>query len=290
MIITIEQICDEAREIPCAPSLLPRLMEVLKREDAALHDLEDLITQDPGLSAAMLKVANSAYFSGGNTFDTVQDAIFRLGLKETYRLAVSVSAGRWGAREVEGYSWEPGDFCRHSFAVAVSSELVARETDSCSPDVAYTAGLMHDAGKLALAFVAGRELEKVWAVVQEKRCAWLEAEKEVFGFHHADVSKALLERWKFPENLLAVASCYANPGQAPQAYASLVRSVHTGKHLAIQTGIGVGEDAFWTNLDSSCVDLLGLDEESLRDLVPPLMARLEKMLRQNLVTGLPHFD
>lgn len=287
--VSIEEICEGARQLPCAPSLLPRLLAVLKREDAGLDDLQELIAQDPGLSAAMLKVANSAMYSGNASFDTVQDAVFRLGLKETYRLAVSVSAGRWGVQEVSGYSWEPGDFCRHSFAVAVSAELVAKQTEACAPEVAYTAGLVHDAGKLALALVAGEELEKVWSVQQEKGCAWLEAEKAVLGFHHADVSRALLAGWQFPDNLLAVAEFYANPLDAPPEYAGLVAVVHVGKHLAIQTGIGVGEDAFWTNLESSCVEKLGLTEEQLRDQVPPLMERLGKLLRQNLVTGLPHF-
>lgn len=288
--LTIEEICDQAQQLPCSPSLLPLVVNLLGRDDAGISDLEDIIRKDPGLSAAVLKMANSAMFSSGQVFDNLSDAILRLGFTQTYRITVSVTGGRWSSFDLSAYGWQPGDFCRHSFAVAVASRYVAAQTDKADPELAYTAGMMHDAGKLAIALVGHDLLDNVRLHQEQAHGSWLESEKAVLGFTHAELTAALMQRWHFPENLIEVGRHYAAPSLAPAELRGLVSVVHTGKHLAIQSGIGAGEDAFWTPLEPDSVAFLGLDEGQLQQMMPEVVATLQKLLHNEILTGKIRFD
>lgn len=287
---TIEEVCQAAEQIPCSPSLLPEVVSLLNQPDAGISDLESIIHRDPGLSAAVLKMANSAYFSSRVAFDNLNDAILRLGFKQTYRIAVSVSGGRWNSFDLSAYGWEPGDFCRHSFAVAVASRFLAEKTGAVDPELAFTAGMVHDAGKLALAYMGREYLDPIRDHQKERECDWLSAEKEVLGFTHAEITGALLKKWNFPENLIDVGLYYATPSSARAENALLLAVVHGGKHLAIQTGVGLGEDAFWTPLDPAAIEKLGVSEEDLRFIVPDLIDTLKRLLHRELLTGKISFE
>ncbi|MFO7725289.1 MAG: HDOD domain-containing protein [Oceanipulchritudo sp.] len=288
--LTIEEVCQAAQQIPCSPSLLPEVVRLLNQPDAGIDELEGIIHRDPGLSAAVLKMANSAFFSSGQSFDNLSDAILRLGFKQTYRITVSVSGGRWNSFDLSAYGWQPGDFCRHSFAVAVASRFLAEKTEAIVPELAFTAGMIHDAGKLALAYMGTEYVDPIRDYQREHQCDWFAAERKVLGFTHAEVTGALLKNWNFPENLIDVGLHYATPASAREGNELLLAVVHGGKHLAIQTGVGLGEDAFWTPLDPTVIEQLGASEEDLRLILPDLIESLKALLHRELLTGKISFD
>lgn len=288
--LTVQSICEKARELPCSPSNLPQVVELLSKEDAGIADLEEVILRDQALGAAVLKMANSVFFSGGRSFDSLAEAILRLGFRQTYRITVSVSGGRWSSTDIAAYGWQEGDFCRHSFAVAVASRKLADTTGLTDPDLAYTAGLMHDTGKLALAFAAGDRLDAVREYQKQESCDWMRAERKVLGFTHADVTAQLLSGWNFPEVLVQAGKHYAEPSKSPETFKPLVCIVHAAKHLATETGVGAGEDAFWIPLDQQSVEILRLEEADLQAMLPELVEVLEKLLSKEMYVGAIRFD
>ena len=262
--MTLTEICKKAQEIPASPSILPVCLKLLEDEDASLQELSDLVKQDLGLSASVLKLANSAAFGGEISFDSLDDAIFRLGFSLTYNLVVTAAGGRWNNISLEGYSWTPGDFFRHSLTVAVAAQKIAKMLEICDADLAYTAGLMHESGKLALAYACPQAINQARFYVDEQDYNWLQAEEKVLGFNHTQISLQLLGGWSFPDSLLQVAAHYPKPSATSGEFLSLVEVVHLAKHMAIQTGIGVGEDAFWLEVDPSILTHIGGDMQILR--------------------------
>ena len=283
--MTLTEICNKAQEIPASPSILPVCLKLLDDSDASLQDLSDLVKQDLGLSASVLKLANSAAFGGEISFDSLDDAIFRLGFSQTYNLVVTAAGGRWNNMNLEGYSWTPGDFFRHSLTVAVAAQRIAKVLEICDSDLAYTAGLMHESGKLALAFACPEAINKARNLVDEQGCNWLQAEELVLGFNHTQISQALLGGWSFPESLLQVAAHYPKPSAISGEFLSLVEVVHLAKHMAIQTGIGVGEDAFWLEVDPSVLVHIGEDHTNFEDMYATIVADVRKRLQGSLLTG-----
>lgn len=283
--MTLTEICKKAQEIPASPSVLPVCLKLLDDEDASLQELSDVVKQDIGLSASVLKLANSAAFGGEVSFDSLDDAIFRLGFSLTYNLVVTAAGGRWNNISLEGYSWTPGDFFRHSLTVAVAAQKIAKTLGICDAELAYTSGLMHESGKLALAYACPEVINQARAIVDEEACTWLEAEERILGFNHTNVSHALLGGWSFPDSLLQVAAHYPRPSATSGEYLNLVEVIHLAKHLAIQTGIGVGEDAFWLEVDPALSIDFGEGHANFEDLYATIVAEMRNRLQGSLLTG-----
>ena len=286
---TLSEVCEKALRLPCSPALLPRLVKVLEDDDASASELEAIITLDPALAAATLRLANSAYMSGGRTVDDLSSAIMRLGQKEVYRLAALSLTSRWMTLPIEGYRWEPGDYCRHSFCVAVAAEHLASVIGRVAPAIAYTAGLLHEIGKLAIAHACGEHFPAIRVHQQEQQCAWLQAESAVLGYNHAEAGGALLRGWQFSPSLVAVSEHLHQPGQAPAELRPLTAHVHAARYLAASMGAGVSEDGFLFALDSGLLAEHGFTSDLLDAALPEVLERATKVFHDRLSHGVVTF-
>ncbi len=276
-VLPLQIVCEMARNIPCSPWLLPQVMTCLRNEKASVTEIEEVIRKDPGLSATALRIANSAFLSRGSQIDSLNQAILRLGFKEVYKLVVTSISERWLSNEVEGYGWEPGDLYRHSLCVAVGAELIAKKTGWIQPEVAYTAGLLHDVGKLALAYACCDVFDEVRKYQEVNQCSWRKAENDLLGYDHTDIGGTLLEGWSYPANLIEVACFYPTPSQAGHEHFKFVLAIHAAKHLAITMGAGVGEDGFKTEMDHESLESNGIDEDFMVQLLPDVLEGYENI-------------
>jgi len=283
---TFADVCEKALRLPCSPALLPRLIGVLENEDASIDDLQEVIQIDPALASSTLRLANSAYFAAGTSqVENLGEALMRLGQREVYRLAALSLASRWMTQKVEGYRWEAGDFCRLSLVTAVAAEFLAEETGRVDPKTAYTAGLVHEIGKLAVAHACAEQFPAVRAEQSASGCTWLQAEKKILGFDHAEIGAELLRRWKFTPALIAVG--VHNPPKAsdPTDVLPLLVHVHAAKFIAVSIGAGVAEDGFLFELNSTLLVEWGFTPEVLEHAIPEIIERASKLLRENLSHG-----
>ncbi len=283
---TIAEVCQRALRLPCSPVLLPRIIEVIERDEASVDDLEKIICLDPVLASSTLRLANSAYFSSrSNRVERLDEAIQRLGLREIYRLAALSLAGRWMTLVTEGYRWEAGDFCRLALVTAVAAEYLAEKMQVGNPRIAYTAGLVHEVGKLAVAYSCQDDFGRIRAHQQDSGCVWLVAEKAVLGFNHAEVGSELLRQWNFPERLIAVASYNPPTPAAPAEVMPLLVNVHAAKYLATSIGAGVAEDGFLFELNAGLLLEWGYTASVLEAALPEVLARSSRLLQENLLHG-----
>ena len=276
--LSLKSVCDKAATLPCAPDLIPKILPLLEKSDVSGPALSSLISRDAGTAAAVLRLANSAYFGRGKC-ESLDEAFLRLGIREISRLIIGGIVGRWASTSVDGYGWEPGDLCTHSFTVAIAADVIARERGEASlTKSAYTAGLLHDIGKLGMAFACGQHFDLVRKRQEESDLSWRELEREVFGFDHAEVGAALMRRWNFPASLVQVVEFYPRPSAATGPDRDLVLLVHAAKNLAINIGLGVGEDGFRNDLDAPLLLEKGYTAEFFDSLLPLIIAETEKII------------
>jgi putative nucleotidyltransferase with HDIG domain len=281
--IPLQMVVEMARNIPCAPWILPQLMDLLGHpEKADAQNIQAIMMKDSGLVSAVLRTANSAHFSGVQRCESVAEAVLRIGFREVYRLTVGSVAGRWLNQEESGYGWESGDLCKHSLCVAVGAEYIAREREQLNVGLAYTAGLLHDVGKLALAHACAEQFEQVRIYQQTHGVNWRQAEHEVLGYDHTDVGGVLMQAWSFPTSLVQVACFYPRPKLSAQDHRSLVVCIHAAKHLAISLGYGLGEEGFSTELDEEALKEEGYTPEFLENALPTIQANSEKLITGTL--------
>ncbi len=276
-VIPLQMVCEMARNIPCAPWIFPKVTKLLKDENSSREQIEEVIRQDTGLASTMLRVANSAFFSR-SPCESLSEAIMRLGNKEIYRLVASSVAVRWMGAEIKGYGWEPGDLSKHSVCVALAAQLISKDKKISEPDIAYSAGLFHDVGKMALAYACSDSFEMIRQYQQQMQCCWRQAEHDLLSYDHTDIGGTLMGMWAFPVNFIEVALYYSRPKLAAVEHRPLVTLVHAAKHVAINIGVGVGEEGFKTECDEESLLKEGYDPEYLEKMLPLTIIELEKML------------
>ena len=245
---TLDQVCAQALSLPCSPIVLPRLVAALANKDDTVGEIEKIILMDSALTAATLRLANSAFFAGTERIETVSDAIFTLGHRELFRLASLTVVSRWEQVHAERLPWEPGDYSRHSLCTALAAEVLAEMKGGEDPDVAYTAGLVCDFGKLALAYSCAAFYPAISANARGSGCTWEQAEVSVLGYNHAQVGGRLLETWKFPQAMIESTLFQFDPAAASPANQGLLALLHAARYVALSLGPGVTEGGYLFHL------------------------------------------
>ena len=267
--------------------MLPRLVAVLIAPDSTAEDVADLIKIDSALAAATLRLANSAFFSAGGKADSVADAVMRLGHREIYRLAALALVGRWETGV--GGRGEPGDFCRHALCTAIAAEVLAEKSERIDPQAAYTAGLVCDLGKLALAHACSPFFSAIRTLCATRGGPWSEAEREVLGYTQAEVGARLLRAWNFPPQLIAAAEFCESPTSAPPESLSLLAHLHAAKYVATSFGPGVAEDGFLFKLNTAFLLEWGFTPELLQETMAVVYERAHTRLHDKLTHGAMKF-
>lgn len=284
---TLAEVCERALRLPCSPVLLPRLIQVLEKEDAPAEDLEAVIRMDPSLAGATLRLANSAFFSGGSgsTVETLGEAIMRLGHKEIYRLAALSLTGRWLNQPVKGFRMEPGDLARRSLVTALAAEYLAETTNRVDPRTAYTAGLIQEIGKLAVAYACSDFFPAIRERCENAGWTWQQSERASLGYDHAEVGTALVRRWQFPATLIGVVMYQPPTAEAPADLLPLLVNVHAAKFIAATIGAGVGEDGFLFQCNGALLEEWGFNAGVLEAALPTVLDRAARLLQTKLTTG-----
>jgi hypothetical protein len=134
---------------------------------------------------------------------------------------------------------------------------------------AYTAGLIHDLGKFALAYANFTALDDITNRVPDEFATWREAEKVILGFESTQVTKALLENWGFPSTFVSVGEFYQTPSECPDSERKIATLIHAAKHVATQIGYGVGVDGFYYEPDEDALKVFA-GKKNLRLLIAEL--------------------
>ncbi|HVS51305.1 MAG TPA: HDOD domain-containing protein [Opitutaceae bacterium] len=279
---TLNEVCQRALQLPCSPALLPRLISVLMNADSSADEIADIIKVDSALAASTLRLANSAFFASGGAVETVSDAVVRLGQRELYRLAALALVSRWESVSERG---EPGDFCRHALCTALAAEVLAETSERVDPQTAYTAGLICDLGKLAVAHACAPFFPAIRTHCSTRGGTWSQAEREVLGYTHAEVGGQLLSAWSFPSLLVTAAVFCERPTEAPEEALPLLAHLHAGKYVATSFGPGVAEDGFLFELNTAFLVEWGFTPELLQETMTIVHDRAKLRLQDRLTRG-----
>jgi putative nucleotidyltransferase with HDIG domain len=196
----IVKFIDKVDQLPPSPRLLIKLLELFKQPDQDIDEVVKLITFDPPYTAEVLRRCNSVYFAGAEPVQGISEAVSRLGFEELHKLVTAIFASnailRPGRHSFVDVLWD------HSASVAVAASVLAEQFEE-SAMTAFTAGLLHEVGKVIMITVDEENyVQAVQTSGMFKRPIYV-TEKELFGFDHAEVGACLLERWSLPPNIVA---------------------------------------------------------------------------------------
>jgi putative nucleotidyltransferase with HDIG domain len=242
-VIAPQAMLSRVKALPTLSTAALRLSDLARDPRSSAADFERVIKPDPALTANLLRVANSAYFGLRSRVESVKQAVTVLGITRVSEVAAAAAFAPIIPAKLPGYDVEASAFWLHSVAVAVLSERLAAELKMARPGLTFTAGLLHDIGKLAIGIFVSQESGEILGRVRGG-LAFASAEREVLGVDHAEVGALVAEAWRLPAVIGAVARWHHAPDGAPETVERpLVDLIHAADGLAHALGLGadVGE-------------------------------------------------
>ncbi len=197
----LDNYIDGIEHLPMPPLVIIKLIATFREPYADMDDIARLLSQDPSLTAEVLKRCNSGFFRAEEPTDDIFEAIMRMGYYEVYQAAVTMFSRKTLSAKNPVGMMRAEELWQHSGATAALSRLVALEVN-VDEGIAYTAGLLHDIGKMVLATAEGPKYAALMKQAGPHGNALNNAEQSAFGFGHAAVGARLLEKWKVPADIL----------------------------------------------------------------------------------------
>jgi putative nucleotidyltransferase with HDIG domain len=271
-----EEIIGRLSSFPTIPVTVNRLLQVLNNQDAVPKEITDVIKYDPALTANVLKAANSAYLGFSKPVESLEDAAFRLGSKWIYQIAVSSLIYSNVKKPAPGYEQSAEDVWRHSVGVAVGAEAIARHVNPTDSGNVFTAGLLHDIGKIALEEFVETSFEKMQNLVDNNNMTFEEAEIEVLGVDHAEIGAMIAEHWHFPEAIIECIRWHHRPDTSPDPTPA-VDMVHVADALCLMQGIGLGRDGLQYHPSEESIKRLNVNSSYLETVIFDILNSLDEI-------------
>ncbi len=162
-----------------------------------MQEVVALVRLDPSISARVLQIGNSVCYSHGSRCYTVDEAVNRVGFDPIFEIVGTTVATQVLIRPMMAYGMEVDDFWKNSVATALAAEIIAEQIGA-DRDIAYTIGLLHGLGMLAIDEWAFRSQPTLQLSSRGLPLETCEAERVALGFHNAEVGAAMMRQWDFP--------------------------------------------------------------------------------------------
>ncbi len=241
---------------PSMPGSASKLLKLLDNPDSTASQVEEVLRLDPGLTANVLKLTNSAYFGLPTKVASVKQAVVLLGWKTIFKLVMTSCMNAVMGKQVPGYDLSPGELWRHSIAVTAAAEGLMKELNIPPADEVFTAALLHDVGKLALGDFVREDIKELDALAAQG-VSFQEAEHKILGADHAEIGAHILDNWSLPPAIVEAVRWHHSPDSAA-ATNTVIDIVHVADVLCLMIGIGVGREGLQYEPLPSATKRLGL--------------------------------
>ena len=235
-----KKIASVVKSFPGMPGTALKLLAMVDDPSMRVSQIEKILRQDPGLTANVLRLANSAYFGIPSKVGSIRQAVILLGLKRLIQMVIAACVSAIMDKPVPGYNLPPGELWRHSIAVSVAAEGLVKELKVDAGEEIFTAALLHDVGKLVLGEFVKEDFKQIETAVSEG-IAFETAETIVLGTNHADTGARILTNWSLPTEIVNAVRWHHAPENADQT-STMLDIVHVANFMSMMIGIGMGRD------------------------------------------------
>jgi HD-like signal output (HDOD) protein len=270
-----EEILQSLDDLPPMPQIVTKANMILADPNSSAKELGGLLEKDQAIATRVLKLANSAYYGLSGMVSSIPHASVVLGYKTLGELITVAGTSGLLGRQLEGYGMTSGALWRHSIAVALAAKLIATRLAPKMANDAFSAGLIHDAGKLILDRYVGERRGVFTQFLTNGDRSFLKAEKWILGFDHAEIASEFCRKWNIPESQTTAIRFHHNPSGAEGNL--LAGFIHVADFLARTNGLQAGEQTEGEGLEQGTLAAIGLEEEALAELGADLVEAVEKM-------------
>ncbi len=260
--LDLDSLVDKAQHLLTFSPAAAKALQLLADDTADVERIAREILRDQGLTARVLKIANSPLYGFRARISTVRHAIVVIGLRQTKSLLFMAAASNALSTDLPGYRLEAGEVFAHALAVGTLAKQLAERSAHPNPEESMIAGLLHDIGKLALnALVenAGREIEELVAI---DGVPLMLAERMAVGADHTQVGQRIAERWNLPASLAAAIRFHHEP-HLDESSSPDTPVVHVANAICLAAGLGALPGMAKTAVNAECLAALRLSNDDL---------------------------
>ncbi|GMR19462.1 MAG: HDOD domain-containing protein [Gammaproteobacteria bacterium] len=250
----------EIQQLPALSVIVTEVLTMIDRGDVELVVIMQKIGQDQALAARILRVVNSPFYGFSRHIGSLKDAGMMLGVHTLYNIVMAAGImGHFPPGEDQGF--DRLSFWQHAIGTGVAAKVLAGHC-GLHQETAFTAGLLHDIGKLVMAAYFPADFDRVLAARNAQDCLLKDAEQLVLGFDHTLVGAKVAQKWKLPVAIIEAIRHHHTPDLVTdRPYTALV---HVADILCRGLEIGHGGDMLIPALDVAAMQRLGLGWEVLR--------------------------
>ncbi len=214
----------EGGQLSSIGRVVSEVIGVLTGPGASVRELKQIIEIDPPLAARILHLANSAFYSRGRSYSTIEDAIILIGFEAALRLVLSQKVCDLFAHGDTVETYARARLWRHSVATAVLARFVHRREFALSGETAYACGLLHDLGLVIVDQFRHDPFLRALRTSFAENCPLIEVEREMLGFDHGEVLLEIIRRWGLPREVVDCLRYMRDPfaGTGPNVRSALV--------------------------------------------------------------------
>ena len=272
-----EKILKTLDDLPAMPQVVLKAREIMADVNSSVKDVVKVVETDQAVTTRILKVANSAYYGMSGKISTIQLASVVLGYQTIGELITVAAGSALLDRVLTGYGLGAGDLWHHSMSVGVGSRILASRKNPELEDTAFSAGLIHDAGKLVLDKYVEESKEAFDELMEHGRETFMNAENQIFGFNHAEIGFDVCDSWSIPHDIATAIKFHHTPsrsGKNQLAYMVYLADaiVNMSDAFAKMDGMEADIDALMYMIDDRAMKFLGLTEKDIK----PIMDEIDK--------------
>lgn len=227
--------------LPSLGSINKALQGLLLTDQRYTAQIAEIIRRDPSLTSRLLRLVNSVYFGLSSPVNSIEEAVFYLGVRQIRQLAMVTPVIEDFQRLARQCSFPWREFWQHCIGTALLTREVTANVPGPTDDSDYVAGLVHDIGKIVMAWSFPDHFAEIHRQALPGQRALSEIEDEVLGINHSELGALYLERHRLPELMIYAARYHHAPEKAPQ-FRHTIAAVQLADLLLRSSKVGCSGD------------------------------------------------
>lgn len=275
VLLSPERLHKSIKKVSPIPQIALKIIRMIRQQAYDMGEVADETRRDQVISAKVIRLCNSARF--GIRTDAIDRALVMIGEKRLMQFVLTAALDDFFPERDAGYSICKGGLYKHALGTAMTAEALANYTGLVSPDIAYTAGLLHDIGKVVLDQYISPVAPLFYRRTQINGMSLIDVEKETFGMSHDEAGSLLAEQWVLSESLADAIRNHHHPENST-VNPELTHHVYLADLLMSRFMAGQELERICTKSLGSRLERLGLGPDQLPVIV-------DRMPRQVLFDG-----
>jgi HD-like signal output (HDOD) protein len=275
------EIIERIHTVPSLPEVVTQVVRLVNDPNSDARQINEIMVKDAAMSAKMLRMVNSVYYSLPEPVNDLEQAIIILGFKTIRSVALSVSVLSLFQQQNANFNMKA--FWAHSAVSACLCRLIAGKARICDTELGFTIGLLKDIGKVILAENAPEETRAIIAVAREYRLSFTQACRQVIDTDDAEIGGWLAERWELDKQLVSVIR--QQHGLVDVEYPKIVSMCMLSEYLCGLKKIRTSGSCNEPVLDPGVWQHLGLDKTALVDVLSIINDEVENARQLLAIAG-----